>query len=157
MVGVGTAHNGRMPRAESDDPTVQLWHKVRRPLLGLVFLVLVLGQVPRLLSGEPFPTVTAALLVAFWTWLVWRPLFPEGDKTTPEYWRSWNRSAARWWGLWLFVAAGWLTWGSVIYGFNPPGLLVLALPSLGLLASWFGYAKAERLAEAQAENHPPSR
>lgn len=145
-----------MPTSPSDDPTVQLWHKVRRPLLGLVFLVLALGQVPRLLSGQVFSTVTGVLLIIFWAWLVWRPLLPDGDKTTPEYWRSSNRSAARWWALWLVVAAGWLTWGSVLYGFNPPGLIVLAVPTLGLLANWFGYSRAERLAEVHAKNQPPA-
>lgn len=145
-----------MPTPVNDDPTIQLWRKVRRPLLGVVFLFLALSQVPRLLSGELFPTVTGGLLIAFIAWFVWRPLLPQGDKTTTEYWRRNNRSAAAWWAFWLAIAAGWLAWGSWLYGFNPRGLIVLVLPTVSLLVHLFGYIKAERIAELQSRNQPPT-
>jgi uncharacterized membrane protein YfcA len=145
-----------MSSAQSDDPTVQLWHKARRFLIGFVFLVLALGEVPRLLSGELFPTVTGLLLVAFWVSLSWRPVLPPGDRSTSQYWRSSSRSNARWWTSWLLIATGWLTWASFLHGFRGAGLVVVAVPALGLLGCLFGYRKAERLAEVHAERSSPT-
>jgi hypothetical protein len=48
-----------------------------------------------------------------------------------------------------------MTWASVLYGFSPARLFIVAVPVLSLTGSSWGHRKADRIAEAYAEREHP--
>ena len=145
-----------MAVSRDEDPTLQLWERVRRPTLATVFTIMSLSQLPNLSSGNAFRTVTGILLVAFSAWLIWGQRDPRfRDKGTAEYWRRQFAWSAAWWAFWLVLACSWLAWGSARYGFRATGLTVLVMPVLGLVMAAFGYRSRDRLALGHAERKTP--
>lgn len=130
------------------DPTRRLWERWRRPVLIVLAVVFVINQADRLTSGRPFVIATGVGLAAFWISLLASRGAPAPERRTiAAAWRENARRRLLLFGFWTLAATAWLIVAGALYALHPANVVVVAFPALLLVAAWWTYATANRLAE----------
>lgn len=71
------------------------WTRWRRPVFGVVLVIIVVGQWERLSSGHPFSAVTELLVIGFFGWMLFTPSGTEPDRRgDADAWRQQSRRPA---------------------------------------------------------------